>query len=101
MLVLNRKKNQSIVIGNHIEVKVLKIGPNFVELGINAPQSYSIFRQEIHQEIQKENLQAVSSLNAESLSRLLAISQTLGQTAGPKPPDSDSPTQDSNPDTEE
>lgn len=62
MLVLTRKKNQSIVIGNNIELKILKMGKNSVEIGISAPKSYSIFRKEVYEEIQKKNVEAIKSV---------------------------------------
>lgn len=62
MLVLTRKKNESIVIGNNIEIKILKMGKNTVELGISAPKAYSIFRKEVFKEIQKKNVEAIKSV---------------------------------------
>lgn len=62
MLVLTRKKDQSIIIGNDIEIRVLKMGKNFVEIGISAPKNLSIFRKEIYLEIQKKNIEAVKSI---------------------------------------
>ena len=62
MLVLTRKKNESIVIGNNIEIKILKMGKNSVELGISAPKAYSIFRKEVFDEIQKKNVEAIKSV---------------------------------------
>ncbi len=73
MLVLNRKKNQSIVIGNNIEIKILKIGNNFVELGIDAPKDLSIFRDEVFREIKKQNLQSVQSVDQKDLSSIKSI----------------------------
>lgn len=73
MLVLNRKKNQSIVIGNNIEIKILKIGNNFVELGIDAPKDLSIFRDEVFKEIKKQNIQSVKSVDKKDLKDLKDI----------------------------
>jgi len=64
MLVLTRKINESIVIGNHIEIKVLKVGRNLVEIGISAPKELSIFRQEVYLEIQRKNMEAIRSISA-------------------------------------
>ena len=47
MLVLSRKKNQSIVIDNQIEIEVLKIKGNTVRLGIKAPSSIKVLRGEL------------------------------------------------------
>lgn len=67
MLVLNRKKDESIVIGNSIEVKVLKTGKNFVELGVSAPKNLSIYRKEIFLQIQKKNIEAIKSAGNSNL----------------------------------
>ena len=47
MLVLQRKKNQSILIGDNIEVSVLEIGTDWVKLAFNAPKDVSILRKEL------------------------------------------------------
>ncbi|ABB14302.1 carbon storage regulator CsrA [Carboxydothermus hydrogenoformans] len=61
MLVLNRKVNQKIIINGEIEITVLAVdsGRGQVKLGISAPQHYSIYREEIWREIEKENKEAV------------------------------------------
>lgn len=58
MLVLSRKKNESIIIDNHIVVSVLSIEGDTVRLGFEAPKEISIYRKEIFEEIQEENKQA-------------------------------------------
>ena len=73
MLVLSRKKDQSIIIGNNIEIKVLKMGKNVVEIGINAPQNYSIFRKEVFDEIKKKNIEAIKSVNPDDLENITTI----------------------------
>jgi carbon storage regulator len=54
MLVLTRKPNQSIMIGDDIEVSVLSVVGEKVRIGINAPQDIPVFRTEIYVEIQRE-----------------------------------------------
>lgn len=56
MLCLTRKKNEKIMIGNDIEVTVIKIDGNQVMLGIEAPQKIPIYREEVYREIERENL---------------------------------------------
>ncbi len=73
MLVLTRKKNESIIIGNNIEIKILKMGKNSVELGISAPSSYSIFREEVFKEIQRKNVEAIQSVESGDLNVLKNI----------------------------
>jgi carbon storage regulator len=54
MLVLTRKSNQSIMIGNDIEVSVLAIMGEKVRIGIQAPRDVPVFRKEVYLEIQQE-----------------------------------------------
>lgn len=54
MLVLTRKPNQSIMIGDDIEVSVLSVVGDKVRIGIHAPQEVPVFRTEIYVEIQRE-----------------------------------------------
>lgn len=61
MLVLTRKAEESIMIENNIEIKVLKIQGNQVHLGITAPKHISIYRQEIYRQVQEANRTAVQT----------------------------------------
>lgn len=54
MLVLTRKSNQSIMIGDDIEVSVLAIMGEKVRIGIQAPRHVPVFRKEVYLEIQQE-----------------------------------------------
>jgi len=58
MLVLTRKKEQSIVINDNIEITILDVQGDQVRIGIKAPRSVSIHRKEIYLEIQEENRKA-------------------------------------------
>ena len=60
MLILTRKLDESIMLGNDIEVKVLGIEDGKVKLGIDAPRDVDVFRKEIYVEIQEENKEAAS-----------------------------------------
>ena len=55
MLVLTRKSNQSIMIGDDIEVSVLAIMGEKVRIGIQAPRDVPVFRKEVYLEIQRES----------------------------------------------
>jgi carbon storage regulator len=55
MLVLTRKSNQSIMIGDDIEVSVLSVMGEKVRIGIQAPQKVPVFRKEIYLEIHRES----------------------------------------------
>ena len=54
MLVLTRKSNQSIMIGDDIEVSVLSVMGEKVRIGIQAPRDIPVFRKEVYLEIQQE-----------------------------------------------
>ena len=54
MLVLSRKPNESIIIGDKIRITVIEIHGGKVRLGIEAPKEISINRQEVHDAIQRE-----------------------------------------------
>lgn len=58
MLILSRKKGESIQIGDGIEIKVVAINGDQVKIGIDAPKYIEIYRKELYEQIQKENQQA-------------------------------------------
>ena len=60
MLALSRKTNESIMLGNDIEISILEIKGDQVKIGINAPKSVPIFRKEIFLQIEEENKNAVA-----------------------------------------
>lgn len=59
MLVLSRKKGQSIVIGDSIEITVVDVQGDMVRIGINAPREITVHRQEVFEQIKAENQQAL------------------------------------------
>ena len=61
MLVLTRKKDQAIVVGDDIEISILEIQGDQVRIGINAPKNIAIHRKEVYLEIQDENRKAAES----------------------------------------
>jgi carbon storage regulator len=58
MLILARKINESIMIGDQVEVSVIDIKGDQVKIGITAPRSVKVFRREVYRMIQEENRQA-------------------------------------------
>lgn len=60
MLALTRKKGESIIISDNIEVVILSVSGEQVKLGIVAPKEISVHRKEIYDLIQKENEAALS-----------------------------------------
>jgi carbon storage regulator len=61
MLVLTRKKGQSVMIGHDIEISLIDIQGDQVRLGIKAPKSVAVHRKEIYEEIRRENQLATMS----------------------------------------
>jgi carbon storage regulator len=59
LLVLTRKSNQSIMIGDDIEISVLSVVGEKVRIGIQAPQEVPVFRKEIYLEIHRDDVEAV------------------------------------------
>jgi carbon storage regulator len=71
MLALSRKVNESIMIGNDIEVTILEVKGDQIKIGINAPKSVPIYRKEIYLQILESNKEAASAeINEETLKKL-------------------------------
>ena len=71
MLALSRKKTESIVNNNDIEVTVLEIKGDQVKIGITAPKSVPVYRKEVYAQIKDANKAASVSDGAEALRNLL------------------------------
>ncbi len=61
MLILSRKLNESIVIDGRITVKVMRVDGDIVKLGIAAPSEVPVHRQEVYDEIQRSNREALTT----------------------------------------
>ena len=61
MLILARQKDEAIMIGNNIEIKVIEIKGGKVRLGISAPSDIPVHRKEVFDEITDKNLKAAAS----------------------------------------
>lgn len=61
MLVISRRKGESLLIGDDIEITVTKIEENTVKLSISAPRSITILRKELYKEVEEENKNAAAS----------------------------------------
>lgn len=60
MLIITRKKGESIMIGDDIEITISKIDDGNVKIGIEAPKNVNILRKELYEEVEKENKEAVN-----------------------------------------
>lgn len=68
MLVLSRQKDESIVIGDNVEITIVDVRGDKVRLGINAPREISVHRKEIYNAIQKEKAMAAKEAGHEAAS---------------------------------
>jgi len=72
MLILSRKINEKIMIGEDISITIIEIRGDQVKIGVEAPKSVKVFRQEVYEAIQNENRAAAISMpNPETLSGLV------------------------------
>ena len=70
MLVFTRKLDEAIIIGDGIEVRVLRVGRDGVRLGVTAPPNVAIHRREVYDQIRKAN--ATAAADRESLNQIAA-----------------------------
>jgi len=77
MLVLSRKIDERIMIGDQIEISVVDIKGDQVKIGIQAPGHIKVYRQEVYEAIQQENIEAARARPASlpDLDRLLDSSK--------------------------
>lgn len=69
MLVLSRQKDESIMIGDDVEITIVDVRGDKVRLGINAPHSVSVHRKEIYEAIQKEKAEKANRERHEELQK--------------------------------
>ena len=69
MLVIGRKKGESLLIGDDVEITIIKIENGSVKIAINAPREISILRKELYIEVTDENKRAMV-FDASALERL-------------------------------
>ena len=70
MLALARKVNESIVIGNNIEITILEVKGDQIKIGVDAPKSVPIYRKELYLQIQEENKKAGGNVDINALKNL-------------------------------
>lgn len=72
MLVLARKKDEAIIIGDEIEIIVTEISEDKVKIGIKAPKHMKVFRKELLEQVKEENIHsAESKVDLETLAKVL------------------------------
>ncbi len=72
MLALARKVNESIMIGNDIEITILEIKGDQIKIGVKAPKSVPIYRKELYVQIQDENKKAGEKVDVDALKGLFS-----------------------------
>ncbi len=72
MLILSRKIDEKIKIGNDITLTIIEVKGEQVKIGVEAPKNVKVYRQEVLEAIQKENKAAASSSSEEKLATLLS-----------------------------
>ena len=78
MLILSRKIEEGIKIGDSITVKILGIHEGQVKIGIDAPRDVKVFRSELFEQIQKENIEASKSEKSAISKAAVALRQNKG-----------------------
>ena len=78
MLVLSRKINQSIMIGDNVRIVVVAVDRDQVKLGIEAPREVPVHRSEIYEEIQRSNRVAAESAVVPAAEAPAATPATIG-----------------------
>ena len=71
MLALTRKKGESIIVNNDIEISILELRGDQVKIGIKSPKEIPVYRKEVYLQIQKENEAAVSLENVNVLKNIM------------------------------
>lgn len=61
MLVFTRKRNEAIIVGDGIEIRVLRVGSDSVRIGVTAPSDVKVHRQEIYQLVSNANASAATT----------------------------------------
>jgi len=82
MLVLSRKRDESIMVGENVEITVIEVRGDVVKLGVRAPRSVAVHRKEVFEAIQRENIEAAKASRT-GLARILkVVRQHSGQEKG-------------------
>ncbi|MBO4376482.1 MAG: carbon storage regulator CsrA [Lachnospiraceae bacterium] len=71
MLALSRKKGESLIINNNVEITILDIKGDQIKVGIQAPKDVTIYRKEVYLQIQDSNKEAMETDGLDALKNLL------------------------------
>ena len=71
MLALTRKKGESLIINNNIEITILEIRGDQIKIGVSAPKEVPVYRKEVYVQIQEENKASMAVENLEKLKDIL------------------------------
>lgn len=71
MLALTRKKGESLIINNNIEITVLEVRGEQIKLGVSAPKEVPVYRKELYEQIEEANRASVQSDGIKNLQNLL------------------------------
>ena len=63
MLYLKRKKDQSVMIGSDIEIRIISVSDGYVTIGLQSPGNMQVLRKKVYDKITKQNLDSLSSFN--------------------------------------
>ncbi len=77
MLVLSRRKDETIMIGDSIEITIVDVKGDTVRIGINAPREVSVHRKEIYEAIQAENISAAKQQTVPDVAALGGMAALL------------------------
>lgn len=70
MLALSRKKDETVIINDDIEITIIEIKGDQVKIGISAPKSVPIYRKEVYMQIQNANKEAAQSVDIKNIKEL-------------------------------
>ncbi|GAB6045303.1 carbon storage regulator CsrA [Caminibacter profundus] len=73
MLVISRKENQRVKLGENIEIVIVEISKNQVKIGIEAPKEIQILRSELLEEIKNENKKASKKISIEDINKISKV----------------------------
>jgi len=81
MLVITRKRGEAIVVGDGVEIRVLRVGRDGVRLGITAPAHVTVHRQEVYEAVRAANASAAGT-SPDSAARIIARFRRASEPAG-------------------